>query len=157
MITKVMEIGGDTPIVTREAAREFIYDMEQCIKSAPQIEIQVEHYFADGLYMRKIFIPAGLAFTGRVHKQDDLQIIFYGDLAILTEDGFKRFTGPDQFTSKAGLKPFAVAYQDTLWATVHHTHLTDLDEIDRTLFEEDEHMFDFKTGKLKEEVLPWQS
>ena len=158
MITHLVEMAGhNAEMFTREGAREFVYGMEGCIKSAPQVEIKVEHYFAEGLYMRKIFIPAGLAWTGRVHKQDDLQIIFYGELAILTEDGFKRFTGPDQFTSKKGVKPFAVSYQDTLWATVHHTHLTDLDEIEKELFEDEESLVDFASGQVKQEALPCQA
>lgn len=148
-----MIIHMDLLELTREGAREFVYGMEDALRQAPQVEIPVEHYFAHGLYMRKIFIPAGVALTGRVHRQDDLQIMFYGDLAILGEDGtFRRFTGPNQFTSKAGVKPFAVAYEDTLWATVHHTHLTDLEEINKELFFEDNCLFDFATGHVKEEL-----
>jgi hypothetical protein len=43
-----------------------------------------------------------------------------------------------------------------VWITVHHTHLTDLEEIEKELFETEETMFDFVTGCVKQEALPCQ-
>lgn len=142
---------------TPEEVKELIYSMESEMKKCPQEEIEVTHEFADGLYTRKILIRKGLALTGRVHKQNDYQIVFYGNILIMTEDGtMRQFIGPNTFTSKAGIKPFAIALEDTLYATVHHTHLTDLKEIEAELFEQEECMFDFETGKILQEALPCQ-
>jgi hypothetical protein len=158
MITSLVSSSGyGVDEFTQEELREIVYSGEEWLRDRPQVELPVEHYFADGLYMRKILIPKGVALTGRIHKQNDLQILFYGDIEILTEHGLKRFTGNASFTSKAGVKPFALAHEDTLWATVHHTHLTDLDEIERELFSQDESPeFDFATGKVIQEVLVCQ-
>jgi hypothetical protein len=134
-----------------EKIREMVYALEASLKGLPQTELPLTHKFADGLYYREILIPKGCWLTGRVHKQADMNIVYYGDIEVLVEDGtFKRVVGPCSFSGRAGLKQFGIASEDTLWATVHHTHLTDLDEIEKELFEDEESTFDFKTG----EVLP---
>ena len=140
-----------------EVRRRIVYTMEQVLLGGELIEIKVEHEFADGLYFRKIHLPAGASLTGRVHKQNDLQIVFYGDISILTERGLTRFTGPCSFTSKAGIKPYALAHANTCFATAHHTHLTDLAAIERELFEDEPaHAYDFVSGKIRQEELPCQ-
>lgn len=159
MITHRMDTTGYGVVETSpEEIRDTIFAMEsgliEAVKNQPPIEVEVIHEFADGLYLRKILIPKGCAFTGRVHKQNDLQIMFYGDLSILTEHGTMHLTGPNTFTSKAGVKPFAIAHEDTLFATVHHTHLTDLREIEAALFEDETPAVDFITGHARQEVLP---
>ena len=155
IIHQVSTQGFEVQEIAPEDLREEIYRMEGCLRQVPSEDVPVEHIFADGLYMRQIFLRKGLAITGRLHKQDDLQILIYGDLTIYTEGGMKRYVGHAAFRSKAGVKPFAVANEDTLWATVHHTHLTDLNEIDKELFEDEPGAeLDFITGKVIQEVLP---
>ena len=154
IIHRVDESGFGVKEHSPEDVRALVYALEGELKRLPQVEISIEHEFAFGLYTRKIFIPAGHALTGRLHKQDDFQIVFSGDISILTENGMKRFIGPATFTSKAGVKPFAYAHSDTHYATVHHTHLTDLEEIEKELFEDEASMFDFVSGKVLQEALP---
>lgn len=152
MITHVVSTSGVGAVEhTVEEVRELVYALEAKIKQMPQYEISVEHDFADGIYSRRILIPAGVMLTGKVHKQNDLNIMVYGDIDILTENGLRRMTGFNEFPGKAGIKQFGIAYEDTLWITVHHIHLTDLDEIEKELFEDEECVFDFKTGKVKQE------
>jgi hypothetical protein len=156
MITHFVSVHGHGVTEhTVEAARKCIYTMEKVLLSGEQIELPIQHEFAFGIYLRKIYIPKGIALTGRVHKQDDLQIVFSGDISIATENGLTRFSGFNTFTSKAGIKPFAFAHEDTWYATAHHTHLTDLSEIEKELFEDEPDVqFDFATGSLKQEALP---
>lgn len=148
MITHLVSQSGIGAVErTPEEAREVVYGLEEHLKQFPQREIDVTHKFSDGLYYREILIPEGSAMTGRVHKQNDMNIVFYGTVDILTETGdMKRVVGPCSFTGKAGVKQFGIAVEDTLWATVHHTHLTDLDAIEKELFEDEDPMVDFKTG-----------
>ena len=139
-----------------EEVRALVYALEDRLKQFPQTELPLTHKFADGLYYREILIPKGCALAGRLHRQADMNIVYYGDVEVLTEFGHKRVIGPCSFPGKAGIKQFGIAHEDTLWATVHHTHLTDLDEIETALFEDEESMFDFKTGQVRQEVLACQ-
>ena len=139
-----------------EDLRWLVTTLEQAILAGEQVEMPVVHKFAHGLYVREILVKKGWELTGRLHKQDDFQIVYYGDISILTEQGLKRFVGPCSFTSKAGIKPYAYAHEDTLYSTVHHTHLTDLAAIERELFEDEPHAIDFVTGKVLQEVVSCQ-
>jgi hypothetical protein len=142
---------------TSDLLRKVVYTAEEAILGREQVLVPVVHKFAHGIYIREIFLKKGYALTGRIHKQDDYQIVYFGDISILTENGLKRFTGPNGFTSKAGVKPYAFAHEDTLFSTAHHTHLTDLEEIERELFEDEpQRLLDFKTGELLQGVLPCQ-
>jgi len=135
-------------------ARDIVYALEDRLKQCPQVEVQTTHRFADGLYYREILIPKGSGITGRIHKQADMNVVYYGEMDVLQEDGtMKRVVGPCSFTGKPGLKQVGYAHEDTLWATIHHTHLTDLDQIQAELFEEEDSMFDFKTGEVTPEAL----
>ena len=132
-----------------EEMRKKIFEVEKFLCSVPQTEVEPIHIFADGLYSRQLLIPKDNWITGRVHKQNDLNVVVYGRMKVLTENGFVEVVGPTQFTGRAGIKQMGYAYEDTLWITIHHTHLTDLDEIDKELFEDNDEprVLDFKTGK----------
>jgi len=154
MITNLVKISGFDGTVDfsdqAEALTGIAYELERRVKALPQVPLKVVHKFADGLYYREIFIPAGAALTGRIHRQADLNIIYFGAVEVLSENGVRLVEGPCSFPGRSGVKQFGLAQKDTLWATVHATHLTDLAEIERALFEDEPHAFDFVTG----EVLP---
>jgi hypothetical protein len=157
MIThQVSTSGYGVEEITPERVAEFMSTFEAELAKAPQYEFTVEHEFADGIYSRRLFIPAGATIMGLVHKQNDLNIMVYGDIDVLTANGMRRIEGHEVFPGEAGIKQFGHAYKDTLWITVHHTHLTDLHEIEEALFEEGIAAFDFITGKVKPEVLQCQ-
>ena len=137
---------------TPEEIHDLIMAAETIMRQRPQVVIEPTHVFAQGLYSRSILIPKGVRLTGKVHKQDDLQIMVYGDISVLTEDGFKRLTGHHVFRSRAGVKQIGVAHEDTLWVTVHATDETDLDRLDEVLFEDEPKIFDFGTGEVKIDV-----
>ena len=148
ILEEAISIGCGVGNYSPEEVRAAICAVEDHMRTLPLIEVQTTHKFADGLYYREILIPKGCAITGSIHKQADMNIVYYGDMDVLTEFGMKRVIGACSFPGKAGMKQFGIANEDTLWATVHHTHLTDLDEIEKELFEDCHSMFDFKTGEV---------
>jgi len=158
MITHQMGASGWGVVeASPDLLRSFVYTLEEAILGREQILVPVVHKFAHGLYVREIVLKKGTALTGRLHKQDDFQVVYWGDISILTENGLQRFTGPNGFTSKAGVKPFAFAHEDTFYSTIHHTHSTDLKEIERELFEDEpQRTLNFETGELLKGVLPCQ-
>ena len=131
--------------------KERILKAEEIMRTMPQLELQTKHYFADGTYAREILIPAGCILTGRIHRNNDYNIVYYGEMDVMTEHGMKRVVGPCSFTGKAGVKQIGVAYSDCLWTTIHATNETDFDALEEALYlpEEGEMMFDYATGKVK--------
>ena len=44
----------------------------------PQVECPLKHYFAPGVYLREIFMPAGSVVIGKIHKTEHFNIIQKG-------------------------------------------------------------------------------
>jgi hypothetical protein len=135
--------------------QDKIRALKEIMRAMPQVEIVPRHVFAPGMYARQILIPAETILTGKVHKQDDLQIMIYGDITIKTEAGQKRLEGFNMFTSKAGYQQIGRAHADTLWVTVHSTSETDLDKLEQELFEDEPDVIDFKTGKPNQDAIDY--
>jgi hypothetical protein len=129
------------------AVQHGIKVLKDVMRMLPQVTIEPTHVFAEGLYARGIMIPKGTILTGKVHKQDDLQIMVSGDILVKTEAGEKRLQGFNMFASKAGYQQIGRALEDTLWVTVHATEETDLGRLEELLYEDEPSMLDFKTGQ----------
>lgn len=102
----------------------------------PQINIETNHYTADNVYVRSIIIPKGSTVTGAVHLTDTIDIMVYGNLIVVTEEGKRHITEPGSiFYSKKGLKKVAYAIEDTMWITAHGLEKTnhDIKEIEKLI------------------------
>lgn len=99
--------------------RERIFRFESALGRMPQVELHVAHHFADGVYMRSMFIPAGVALVGHIHKHPCISIVQYGDIVVATDNGVRRLIGPCTLESPAGTKRAGWALADTLFTTVH--------------------------------------
>lgn len=97
-------------------------------------ECPVAHFFADGLYVRQMTIPAGVALVGHIHRYPCVNIVL-GDIEVATAEGRKRIVGPTTFVSAAGIKRAGYALQDTLWTTIHANpdNERDIDKLEAAL------------------------
>lgn len=110
--------------------REKVNDLEDHMRSLPQVDLPVQHYFSKGVYARELFIPKGTVLTGKIHKYTNLNIMSMGDVSVLTEDGVQRVQAPFTIVSPPGTKRVAYAHEDTIWTTIHGTDETDIDKIE---------------------------
>jgi len=84
------------------------------------------HTFAEGIYVREIFIPAGTIVVGKIHKYEHPNFLLRGSVIVVTEEGgSEHLVAPLSLISPAGTKRVVVALEDTVWVTVHATTLTD--------------------------------
>ncbi len=97
-------------------------------------KLPLTHHICNGVYARELFIPAGTILTGRIHKTKHISIIQQGDISVMTEEGMKRIQGPAVIQSEKGMKRAGYTHADTIWITIHPTELTDIDEIENSLF-----------------------
>lgn len=117
--------------------------LQSAMSSMPQAVLETEHYFADGMYARKLTRPAGTLIVGKVHKKEHFFVIAKGSLIIWTEGGMKELGAGTVLMSKPGTKRVTLAMEDSVGITFHHTEKTDLDEVEAELIEpEDEALFD---------------
>ncbi len=113
--------------------RAAIMAAEALLKdSCEQINPEVIHHFAPGIYMREMRIKKGTILTGKIHKTEHLCVL-NGDIVIASEDGTGRFTGYLTFLSKPGVKRIGYAHEDTVFTTVHAIEGTDIAELEAAL------------------------
>lgn len=93
-------------------------------------EAPITHHFADGIYGREMFIPAGTILTGKIHRFSTLNVLLEGDITVTTPDGVRRIQAPAIFVSPPGCKKVGYAHADTRWVNVHPTKLTDVKAIE---------------------------
>jgi quercetin dioxygenase-like cupin family protein len=83
-------------------------------------EPALSHYKTDGLYGRRIYVPAPLCIATRVHRQAHFTIALKGECWVVDEEG-RRFkvVAPDVFVTKPGTQRACLAITDVEWLTVH--------------------------------------
>ena len=120
----------------------------------PQVELQTEHYFSEGMYCRKVWRPAGTIIVGKVHKKDHFFMCLSGEIIAWTENGMKTLKAGDIIESKPGTKRVTMALTDAIGVTVHRTDKQDLNEIETELIEPDITALFNSSNKLIEKPLP---
>ena len=118
-------------------SREQVERLQSEMATMPQAELVTEHQFSLGMYMRKLFRPAGTLIVGKVHKEPHFFLCAKGEIIAWTESGMKRLQAGDVIESKPGTKRVTLAVTDAIGITIHRTDKTDLDEIEAELIEPD--------------------
>jgi quercetin dioxygenase-like cupin family protein len=129
--------------------REQIERLQAEMSVMPQAELVTEHQFSPGMYMRKVFRPAGTLIVGKVHKKPHFFLCAKGEIIAWTEGGMKRLQAGDIVESQPGTKRITLAVTDAIGITIHRTDLTDLDEIEAELIEPDLTALFDSANKLK--------
>jgi hypothetical protein len=126
--------------LAREQIRERILAMESAMRSVEasgggatsQLDelMPLKHLFAPGAYGRQITVPAGHWVIGKIHKHAHLNFVMKGRCVVLTEEGPMVIQAPFSFVSSVGTKRVVLALEELVWATVHLTDKTDLEQIE---------------------------
>jgi len=119
-------------------SREQVDRLQAEMVKMPQADLTTEHLFSPGMYMRKVFRPAGTLIVGKVHKEPHFFLCAKGEIIAWTETGMRRLQAGDVVESKPGTKRVTLAVTDAIGITIHRTEKTDLDEIEAELIEPDE-------------------
>lgn len=103
-------------------------------------EFDVSHYQIDGVYVRSLFIPAGMVLTGKIHNHEHIAILAQGTIRVHNGEEYKEISAPYICIEKAGIKRIGYALTDCTFINVIRTDLTDIAEIENeavsTTFEE---------------------
>jgi len=132
-------MGGGVNEITENfvPSRDQIDQLQNEMVKMPQAELTTEHHFSPGMYMRKVFRPAGTLIVGKVHKEPHFFLCAAGEIVAWTEKGMITLRAGDVVESKPGTKRVTLAVTDAIGVTIHRTDKTDLDEIEAELIEPD--------------------
>ena len=135
-------------------SREQIKKLESAMRSMPQAEgIVTTHHFSPGMYLRKVYRPAGTVIVGKVHKAPHFFLCAAGQILVSGPSGVKTLNPGDVIESTPGTKRATYALTDAIGITVHLTDKTDIEEIERELIEpDDEALFD-ALNEVKHQLL----
>ncbi len=127
-----------------ERFRELIIDFEEKLLDLPdsygdpkkpgQDEVAntinpLKHTFADGLYIREIFMPKGQIISTGIHKKEHPYFVLKGDISVLTDEGIKRIKAPYNGITKPGTKRLIYMHEDSVWITVHATDKSTVESV----------------------------
>lgn len=123
-------------------ARDAIMGLERLMMDQSQVDLQVVHHFAPGVYARELRIPKGVLLTGKIHKTEHLNIVSQGKIVVVSQFGREIIKAPHTMISKPGVKRVGYALEDTVWTTIHVTEKTDPELIEDDIIAESFDAFD---------------
>ena len=124
-------------IISETPSREQIDRLQAEMVKMPQVELQTDHYFAGGMYCRRVIQPAGTTIVGKIHKKAHIFLCAAGEIIAWSEKGMMNLKAGDVLESQPGTKRVGYAVQDSVVITIHQTDKTDLDEIEAEIIEPD--------------------
>jgi hypothetical protein len=133
-------------------SREKIESLQRAMSTMPQAtgeDMVTSHYFADGMYCRRLWRRAGVLIVGKVHLKEHFYIVASGCVRVTTDTGVRDVKGTEVIVSQPGTKRAVLALEDSVCVTVHRTDKTDLDEIEAELIEPDEFAMFNSRNQLK--------
>ena len=117
------------------AAQNTITQLQTVLENTPCMRTEMneftDHFFAPGVYLRTLFIPAGFVLVGKAHVGSTLNILLKGKISIMTSKGEKLLAeAPCIFTASAGQKA-GFAITDVWYANIfpNPDNITDIDKL----------------------------
>lgn len=95
-------------------------------------EMPLTHHFADGVYVREVFLPKDIIVVGKRHRHETFNILLKGELSLYMGKDIPsvRVKAPMVFVSKPGARKIAYIHEDVVFMNVHPTNERDLYKIE---------------------------
>lgn len=93
--------------------------VERELLSAEQVDCEVTHRFAPGVYMREIFMPAGTVVLGHKHLTMHHNVVLSGSAWVVIDGVSQYLQAPLCFVSEAGVRKALLIEKDMRFMTVH--------------------------------------
>jgi hypothetical protein len=122
----------NTEVAQPLPTREDIVRLQGAMMSIQCEQPEPEHFFAPGMYLRKLVVPAGMLIVGKIHRHAHFLMVLQGRALVISEFGRDEVTAGHISVSQAGVKRVVLALEDTNFVTVH---LNEGDSQDLTVIE----------------------
>jgi len=119
------------PSAEEIASASDVKRLEYQLAQMPDGYFPTEHLFLSGMYIRKIFMPAGSLLTSMQHKTTHPFVILSGKLRVMDQMGVVEYEAPFVGVTEAGTKRVLYIHEDTTWLTFHANpeNISDPDEM----------------------------
>ena len=79
----------------------------------------LEHTFADGVYVRQMYMPKDTAVVGKIHKREHVWFLLQGCISVATENKIEEYEAPCYVVSPGGSKRVILALEDSIFVNIH--------------------------------------
>lgn len=123
--------------------RPAIERLQAELVKLPQLEPKTDHYFADGVYLRTVWSPAGSVIVGKVHKTEHLYAVLSGKVRVTMDTGVIELDatkdGPQILTCPIGTKRAVYILEDAWRMNVHRNvdNVKEIEALEELLVESD--------------------
>lgn len=99
--------------------RNKIIQLQEAMRSMACKQPDPRHFFAPGMYLRELVVPAGMLMVGKIHKHEHFLMVLSGRAEVISEFGRDIVEAGHISVSPAGVKRVVLALEDTQFVTVH--------------------------------------
>lgn len=111
----------NTRIAPMEQARiAKIRELEQKVRTLPQVNTTTQHIIHGGMYARTVLVPANTVLVGALINVPTVLIV-QGDVTVAVNDGILRLTGYNVLPASSGRKQAFTAHSDSYLTMVFAT------------------------------------
>jgi hypothetical protein len=141
-------IANASKLPTREKIQQLQESMLEIRSPMPD----PEHFFAPGMYGRKLVISAGTLVVGKIHKHSHLMMVLQGKAEVITEFDRTVVGAGHVSVSQPGAKRVVLAIEDTTFMTVHHNpkNTENLDDIETEHMESEDFKIEYHKSNTEE-------
>jgi quercetin dioxygenase-like cupin family protein len=117
------EVNNGAVQVGHSATLDQVMALQEVMLQMPQAPgMDTDHFFAGGMYCRRIVIPRGTVVVSKVHKTEHLFIGCIGELEVAGQGETYVIRPGDVVPSPVGTKRVVHALSDVVVLTVHKTN-----------------------------------
>jgi len=114
--------------------REKIEAVEAQLALLPMPEMELDHSFHGGVYLRTLYAPKGTLMTSYIYRVPHQCLISKGVVSYRSEVLGGKITGPCRFSADAGSKRIVYCHTDMVWTTVIKTDATNVADAEREIY-----------------------
>ena len=98
-------------------------------------EIPIEHFFMDGVYVRKMTMFKDTVVVGAIHKHLHMCFLLKGHLSVVSESGTKEYVAPCYIIAEPGEKRVLYSHEDSCWYNTHKNpnNIKDVRELEKQI------------------------
>jgi len=93
----------------------YVMSRPDCVWEAPLLI----HHFSPGIYIREIFMPAGMLVIGAQHKTRHFNVILKGRARVFMDGKVHEIQAPCTIESGVDVRKVLLILEDMTWQTIH--------------------------------------
>lgn len=99
--------------------RDQIVQLQEAMFPIQCRQPEPTHFFAPGMYLRELTIPAGMLMVGKIHKHAHFLMVLKGRAEVISEFGRMIVEAGHISVSPPGVKRIVLALEEVQFVTIH--------------------------------------